>query len=87
MGFPGSSVGKESTCNEGDLDSIPGLGRSPGGHGNPSSVLAWRIPMDRGAWWALVRVVTESRTRLRDYGSDSQVALVAKNLPANTGDA
>ena len=43
--------------------------------------------MDRGGCWATVRVVTESRTRLRDYGSDSQVALVAKNLPANTGDA
>ena len=31
MGFPGSSSGKESACNEGDLGSIPGLGRSPGG--------------------------------------------------------
>ena len=30
MGFPASSVGKESTCNAGDLSSIPGLGRSPG---------------------------------------------------------
>ena len=29
-GFPGSSAGKESTCNSGDLGSIPGLGRSPG---------------------------------------------------------
>ena len=29
-GFPGSSVGKESTCNVGDPGSIPGLGRSPG---------------------------------------------------------
>ena len=30
------SEGKESTCNAGDLGSIPGLGRSPGGgHGNP----------------------------------------------------
>ena len=28
--FPESSVGKESTCNAGDLGSIPGLGRSPG---------------------------------------------------------
>ena len=28
--FPGSSAGKESTCNVGDLGSIPGLGRSPG---------------------------------------------------------
>ena len=36
LGFPGGSVGKESTCNAGDLGSIPGLGRSPGGeHSNP----------------------------------------------------
>ena len=35
MGFPGSSAGKESACNAGDLGSIPGLGRFPGeGHGN-----------------------------------------------------
>ena len=32
----GSSASKESTCNEGELGSIPGLERSPGGgHGNP----------------------------------------------------
>ena len=30
MGFPDSSVGKESACNAGDLGLIPGLGRSPG---------------------------------------------------------
>ena len=30
MGFPDSSVGKESTCNAGDPGSIPGSGRSPG---------------------------------------------------------
>ena len=36
MGFPGGSDGKESTCIEGNLGSIPGLERSPGGgHGNP----------------------------------------------------
>ena len=29
-GFPDSSVGKESACNEGDSSSIPGLGRSTG---------------------------------------------------------
>ena len=35
-GFPGSSDGKESTCNLGDLGFNPGLRRSPGGeHGNP----------------------------------------------------
>ena len=30
MGFPGSSTGKESACSAGDLDSIPGSGRSAG---------------------------------------------------------
>ena len=36
MGFPGSSAGKESVCNEGDLGSIPALGRYPGeGNGYP----------------------------------------------------
>jgi len=36
MGFPGGSDDKESAFNVGDLGSIPGLGRSPGGrHGNP----------------------------------------------------
>ena len=30
MGFPDSSIGKESTCNAGDPGSIPGSGRSPG---------------------------------------------------------
>ena len=36
MGFPCGSAGKESTCNEGSLGSIPGLGRFPGeGKGYP----------------------------------------------------
>ena len=36
LGFPGSSAGKESTCNAEDMDSIPGLERSPGeGEGYP----------------------------------------------------
>ena len=30
LSFPGGSTGKESTCNEGDLGSVPGLGSSPG---------------------------------------------------------
>ena len=31
-----------------------------------SSILAWRIPIDRGAWWVTVHRVTKSWTRLRD---------------------
>ena len=105
-GFPGSSAGKGSTCNAGDLGSIPGSGRSPGeGIGCPlqdfgvsllaqtvknppamqeiwvrslgwedpleegmaahSSILAWRIPMDRGAWRATVMDCKELDTTER----------------------
>ena len=61
MGFPGSSAGKESTCNAGDLGLIPGLGRAPGGgHGNALQYSCLENPMDRGALWATVRGVTES---------------------------
>ena len=36
LGFHGGSDSEESTCNVGDVGSIPGLGRSPGGgHGDP----------------------------------------------------
>jgi len=63
FGFPGGSDGKESACNVGDLGSNPGLGRSPGeGHGNLSSILAWRIPSDRRAWRVTVYGVANSWT-------------------------
>ena len=62
MGFPGVSDGKEATCNAGDLVSIHGLGRSlEEGMAAYSSILAWRIPMDRGAWRAIVHGVTKSQ--------------------------
>ena len=51
-----------------DLGLIPGLGRSLGwedplqeGMATLSSIPAWRIPMDRGAWQATVHGVTRSR--------------------------
>ena len=51
MGFPGDSNRKESTCNGGDLGSVPGLGRSPGeGHGNPLQYSGLETPLDGGAW-------------------------------------
>ena len=103
--LPGSSAGKESTCNAGDPNSIPALGRPPGedtgyplkyswaslvaqmvqnlpamwetwvqslgwedpleeGMATHSSVLSWRIPMDRRVWWATVHGVTKSLTQL-----------------------
>ena len=48
--FPGGSEGKESACNPGDSDVIPGSGRSPGGrNGNPLQYSCLENPMDRGA--------------------------------------
>ena len=41
MSFPCGSAGKESTCNEGDLGSIPGLGRSPGEGKGYSTPVFW----------------------------------------------
>ena len=74
MGFPCSSVSKESACNAGDpgssliaqlvknlpaMQKTPGLGRSPGGgHGNPLQYSCLENPMDRGAWLATVHEAT-----------------------------
>ena len=67
LGFPGGSDGEESTCNAGDLGSIPGLRRSPGGgHGNPLQYSCLENPMARGTWRAAVHGVTQSQTRLSD---------------------
>ena len=45
--------------------SVPELGRSPeGSMATHSNILTWRIPMDRGAWWATVHGVTKSQTQL-----------------------
>ena len=49
-GFPGGADGKASTCNAGDLGSIPGSGRSPGeGNGNPLQHCCLENTMDGGA--------------------------------------
>ena len=51
LGFPGGSDGKESACNAGDLGSVLGWEHPlEEGMATHSSILAWRIPMDRGAW-------------------------------------
>ena len=58
LGFPCGSAGKDSACSEGDLGSIPGLGRSPGeGKGYPLQYSGLENPMD----------YTKSRTLLSDF--------------------
>ena len=52
-------------ASEGDVGSIPGLGRSPGeGNGNPLQYFSLQNPMDRGAWWATVHGVAKNWTQL-----------------------
>ena len=51
MGFPGSSVVKNSPANAGDTGLIPGWERFSGeGNGNPLQYFYLENPMDRGAW-------------------------------------
>ena len=45
MGFPDSSVGKESACNAGDPGSIPGSGRSPGERVGYPLQYSWNSPV------------------------------------------
>ena len=51
-------MAKNLPSKAGDLGSIPGLGRFPGGgSGNPFQYPCLENPMDRGAWWATVQGV------------------------------
>ena len=66
-GFPRGSEGKETSSNAGDLDLIPGSGRSPAeGHGNPLQYSSLENPIDRVAWQAPVHGAAKSQTRLSD---------------------
>ena len=63
--FPQFVVSKESTCNAGDLGSIPGLGRSPGeGSGYPLQYSGLENSID-----SIVHGVTQRRTRQSDFYS------------------
>ena len=66
MGFPGGSDSKESALNARDLGSSLGWEDSlEEGMATHSSILPWRILMERGPWWAIVHGVSKSQTRLR----------------------
>ena len=55
---------KNPPASTGDLRSIPGSGRSPGeGNDNPVRYSCLENPMDRGAWWAVVRGVSKESDR------------------------
>ena len=67
MVFPRWLSGKESSCQAGDIGSIPRSGRYPGeGNGNPLQYSCQGNPMDRGAWGGTVYGVAKSQTLLNN---------------------
>ena len=63
LGFLGGSYGKEPDCNARDLGSIPGSERSlREGNDYPLQYFCLENSMNRGAWWAAVYRVANSRT-------------------------
>ena len=85
LGFPCSSVGKESACSAGDPGSIPGLGRSPGeGNGNPSPVsLPGKSPGQRSlvgcSPWGCKESGTTERLTLTYLNTLTEFKIGAKN--------
>ena len=73
MGFPGDSVVKNLPASAGDMGSIPGSRISPGEeNSNPLQYSCPENPVDRGAWWATVHRVAQSRTRLKRLSMHEQ---------------
>ena len=65
LSFPGGSHSKESACSTGDLDSNPGLGRSPReGNDNPLQCSGLENSIGRGTWQATIHRVTKNWTQL-----------------------
>ena len=63
LGFPGSSDGKEYTCNAEDPGLIPALGKSSGEeNGNPLQYSCLENPMNRRAWKATVHRAAKIQT-------------------------
>ena len=76
LGFPGGSAGKESTCNAGDLGSIPGWGRFPGeGNSYPLQYSGLENSMDY-----IVHGVTKSRTQLSDFHFHFLFSLYSRSI-------
>ena len=70
--FPGGSVVENPPTNAGDAGSTPASGRYPGeGNSYPLQCSCLENPRDRGAWWAAVWGVAQSRTWLKWLSSSS----------------
>ena len=84
-GLPQRRGGKESTYNAGgkwEAGWTPGLGRSPeGGNGNPLQYSCLENPLVRGACWAIVHWVTNSRMQLNISCETKQTSVKQNESP------
>ena len=70
-----------SINNVGDLGSIPGLGRSPGGgHGSPLQYSCLENPQGQRSLWAAVYGVTQSQTQLKQLSSSGSIASLVTQM-------
>ena len=75
---------KNSLASAGDIreaDSIPGPGRSLGGHGNPLRYSCLGNAMDRRAWWATVHGVRKSQTHVKQLSTHPYFRAQLKRCP------
>ena len=85
LGLPGNSADKKSACNAGDPGSILGLNDFlEKDMATQSSILTWRIPMDRGVWWARVHVVAKSHRVKTGLSNNTLTFFICKYLFLNS---
>ena len=79
MDFPGASVVKNLSVMQETREMWVGfLGCEDPleeGVATDSSILPWRIPMNRGTWWATVHKITKSRMQLKRLSSYAHTAM------------
>ena len=81
LGFPDGSDGKESSCNAGDLGSVPGLGRSPGGgHGNPLQYFCLENPHGQRSLAGYIQFMGSQRVG-HDLSNEAQHSTSPSPLP------
>ena len=71
-----AQVVKNRAANAGDVGSIPGSRRSPGGErGNPLQCSCLENPMNRGAWWPTVHGVAKNQTQRKRLSTHAYVCV------------